>query len=114
MSPPETTTGPVGLLLSDDLLFASRITGTARGLGLTVKVARSVEALQTLARQEPPACVLADLSHPGFDAAALVNWLRDHCSPVPRVVAYGSHVDTATLRNARQAGCDPVLPRSKF
>jgi hypothetical protein len=32
----------------------------------------------------------------------------------PRVVAYGSHVDTATLRAAREAGCDPVLPRSKF
>jgi hypothetical protein len=30
------------------------------------------------------------------------------------VVAYGSHVDTATLRAAREAGCDVVLPRSKF
>jgi hypothetical protein len=29
-------------------------------------------------------------------------------------MAYGSHVDTATLRAARAAGCDPVLPRSKF
>ena len=32
----------------------------------------------------------------------------------PRVVAYGSHVDTASLQAARTAGCDPVLPRSKF
>jgi hypothetical protein len=30
------------------------------------------------------------------------------------VVAYGSHVDTERLRAARSAGCDPVLPRSKF
>jgi hypothetical protein len=33
---------------------------------------------------------------------------------MPRVVAYGSHVDTATLKAARASGCDPVLPRSKF
>jgi hypothetical protein len=30
------------------------------------------------------------------------------------VLAYGSHVDTDTLRAARAAGCDPVWPRSKF
>jgi hypothetical protein len=29
-------------------------------------------------------------------------------------VAYGSHVDTESLRAARAAGCDRVLPRSKF
>ena len=33
---------------------------------------------------------------------------------MPRMVAYGSHVDAAVLRAAREAGCDPVLPRSKF
>jgi len=29
-------------------------------------------------------------------------------------VAYGSHVDKARLDAARAAGCDEVLPRSKF
>jgi len=33
---------------------------------------------------------------------------------VPRVVAYGSHVDAAGLKAARDAGCDVVLPRSAF
>jgi hypothetical protein len=33
---------------------------------------------------------------------------------MPRIVAYGSHVDTAGLRKAREAGCDLVWPRSKF
>ena len=32
----------------------------------------------------------------------------------PRVVAYASHVDTASLKAACDAGCDVVLPRSKF
>jgi hypothetical protein len=28
------------------------------------------------------------------------------------LAAYGSHVDVATLHAARDAGCDPGLPRS--
>ena len=43
-----------GLLLSDDLIFTSRITGTARDLGLTIQAARTPEALLALARQAPP------------------------------------------------------------
>jgi hypothetical protein len=33
---------------------------------------------------------------------------------MPRVIAYGSHVEAATLHAAREAGCDLVLPRSRF
>jgi CheY-like chemotaxis protein len=105
---------PLGLLLSDDLMFTSRITGTAHGLGLTIKPARSVEALQALVQQQSPNCVIVDLANPGLVIADLIRWLRASCVLMPRVVAYGSHVDTATLRTAREAGCDVVLPRSKF
>ena len=105
---------PEGLLLADDLIFTSRITGTARGLGLTVRAARSADALIELARQAPPRAVLIDLSNPGLALPELLRRLAEVCPAAPRVVAYGSHVDTATLRAAREAGCDPVLPRSKF
>jgi CheY-like chemotaxis protein len=117
---PETT--PLGLLLSDDLLFSSRITGTARSLGLTVKAARSIAGLLDLAREQPPTCVLVDLGNPGLVLADLLQRLREltvesgdpYRVPMPRIVAYGSHVDAATLRAAREAGCDPVLARSRF
>ncbi len=105
---------PSGLLLCDDLLFASRITGEARALGLTVTPARSVDQLVELARQQAPSCVVVDLACPGLVLDDLFRRLGDVCSPTPRVVAYGSHVDAAGLRAARSAGCDPVLPRSKF
>jgi CheY-like chemotaxis protein len=103
-----------GLLLCDDLIFSSRVTGTARDLGLSVKAAPSAERLRALASAEQPAGVIVDLSIPGLVIEELIGWLRQNVSPMPRVVAYGSHVDTATLRRAREAGCDPVLPRSKF
>jgi len=105
---------PVGYLLCDDLLFTSRIAGTARSLGVTVRTARCVEALAKLIEQQPPACVLIDLSKSGLDLAGLVSRIRALSPSPPRLVAYGSHVDVAALRAAREAGCDPVLPRSKF
>src|SRR5438128_8578472 len=104
----------VGYLLSDDLLFTSRITGTASALGLRVKAARSLDALNALIAQEPPRCILIDLSLAGQSISELARSWQEAASPPPRIVGYGSHVDAAMLRAAREAGCDPVLPRSKF
>ena len=101
-----------GLLLCDDLIFTSRITGTAKALGLVVASARDVAGLLRMARQDPPTCVLLDLQHQQLDLVALLAELRS-IGPT-RVVGYGSHVDAATLHAARVAGCDPVLPRSRF
>jgi CheY-like chemotaxis protein len=104
----------VGLLLSDDLMFTSRITATARQLGLDVLSAGAQAGLECLAERQAPRCVILDLANPGLDVEALLRRLRAACPAPPLVVAYGSHVDTATLRAAREAGCDLVLPRSKF
>jgi CheY-like chemotaxis protein len=104
----------VGLLLSDDLLFTSRIAGVARGLGLTIRSARSADALLNYARQQAPRCVMLDLANPGLALPELIRELGALTGQLPRVVAYGSHVDTDRLRAARAAGCNPVLPRSKF
>ena len=101
-----------GLLLCDDLIFTSRITGTAKALGLSVGAARDVAGRVRAARQTPPTCVLLDLQFPGLELVSLLAELRA-IGPM-RVVGYGSHVDAATLHAARVAGCDPVLPRSKF
>jgi CheY-like chemotaxis protein len=106
--------GPVGLLLSDDLLFTSRILGTARALGLTLQSARTGEALLALARERRPACVLVDLGSSGLVIADWMRRLCEACAPMTYVVAYGAHVDTAGLRAAREAGCNLVLPRGKF
>jgi CheY-like chemotaxis protein len=101
----------VGYLLSDDLMFASRITGTARALGLAMQVARSPEQLGNLLAAQAPQCLLVDLHNPGLSVADLIGALPQ---PPPLVVGYGSHVDAARLKAAGAAGCDVVLPRSKF
>jgi DNA-binding NarL/FixJ family response regulator len=104
---------PSAILLSDDLIFTSRVAGTGRDLGLAIRTARTADAVLNLARQQPPTCVIVDLSNPGLRIADLTAGLGA-LTHRPRVVAYGSHVDTASLRAAREVGCDVVLPRSKF
>ena len=103
---------PFGILLSDDLIFASRITGTARAQTLEMKTARTVEQVRQMVSADPPACVIVDLHHPGLDLAALIREVRNggRCT----IVGYGSHVAAELLQQARVAGCDVVLPRSKF
>lgn len=104
----------IGYLLCDDLMWASRITGTARALGLQVQTVRTVDQLVERCRQQPPACVILDLSMSGLVAADVAARIRAVCSTPPQLTAYGSHVDLVTLEAARSAGCDPVLPRSKM
>ena len=108
-----TTPAVDGLLLSDDLMFNSRITGTGRDLGLNVKTARSSSVLLDMAKQHAPKCVILDLANSGLVIDDVVAALRGG-EAAPYLVAYGSHVDAATLKAARDAGCDVVLPRSKF
>src|SRR5262249_28809952 len=105
---------PFTLLLCDDLIFTSRITGTARALNVDMKSARTAEELKTLAQHQAPQGVILDLANPSLVVADFVTWLRENCPSMPFVVGYGAHVDTATLKKARAAGCDVVLPRSKF
>ena len=103
---------PIGLLLSDDLLFISRIAGTARALGLSLQACRDVPALEAAARAQAPACVIVDLHHSGLDITRLIATLK--ATAKCTIVGYGSHVAADVLHAARGAGCDLVLPRSKF
>jgi len=105
---------PYGLLLSDDMIFSSRITGTAQALGLKVNAVKSAKNLMAQAKERTPTCVILDLSHPDLRVPESIGELQEVCSPMPRLVAYGSHVDAAALRAAREAGCNIVLPRSAF
>jgi CheY-like chemotaxis protein len=106
--------GPHGLMLCDDLIFFSRVSGAARAAGLTVRMVRTAADLVATARDSAPGGVIIDVHNPGLDLPALLVQLKDACPAMPRVTAYGSHVEAAVLRAARQAGCDRVLPRSQF
>jgi CheY-like chemotaxis protein len=105
--------GPAGLLLSRDLIFTSKITGTARELGHQVLVAGNRALALAMIDQWHPRAVFVDLAAGDLTSAPAIVAYR-LLAPVIPFIAFGSHVDTAALAAAAAAGCDPVLPRSKF
>jgi CheY-like chemotaxis protein len=108
------TTIPEVILLCDDLIFISKVLGVAGALDLKVAQARDWRKLIEQAKKTAPRLVLLDLHNPGLDLNSLLSELRLIGPAMPRILGYGSHVDVATLRAARAAGCDVVWPRSKF
>src|SRR6185436_17016727 len=58
---PEPSAGPAGLLLSRDLIFTSKITGTARALGVQVLTAGDRVLAATMIERWHPRVVFVDL-----------------------------------------------------
>lgn len=100
--------------LVDDLMFLSRIREAARGRALEVKPARTaadaVAGVRAGARM-----VIMDLDSPRLPTAATLAELRaDPSLAALPVVGFFSHVEAQRGRDALQAGCTTVLPRSAF
>jgi PleD family two-component response regulator len=98
-----------------DLLFASKIRGTAEHLNVTVEFARGGDALFDAAKTEVPSLIILDLHATQLDPFALAARLKadEQLRGVP-VVGFFSHVQTELQRRAAEAGVDHALPRSAF
>lgn len=106
---PYTRGMPVAALVTD-LIFGSKITGTASHVGVSVQTVRSEEALRIAVNTANG--LVIDLNA-GGDTVALVRDLRGAHPSLP-IVGFASHVQTDLIKAARAAGCDHVLARSKF
>lgn len=74
----------------------------------------SIAAIDEKLAEEPPVLVVIDLSTPGLKLSELVPQLRTRLAASARIIAFGSHVHTALLAQARDAGCDLVVSRGEF
>ena len=100
-----------GLLLTRDLMFTSKITSTAASLGLRIETVGNADSIKTRIAAVKPRAIFLDLGWADIAPQSLIEQLG---TPRPVVIAFGSHVDTVRLEQARDAGCDDVMPRSKF
>jgi CheY-like chemotaxis protein len=106
----ESADKPAAVLLSPDLFFASKITGTASELGFHVHWEREITKGMARVGASHCHCLILDLSMPGLNVADVVRSLP--ATERPAVIAFGSHVLAEKLKAAREAGCDEVMPRS--
>ncbi|MCY2968141.1 MAG: response regulator [Planctomycetota bacterium] len=108
----ETVASPPSVLfVSRDLMFESKVTGAAVPWGVRVDSAMDASSAKRVAA---PNCraVLFDLSLGLEGLPALVEEFQTQ-RKIP-VIAFGSHVATALLEGASAAGCQDVMPRSRF
>ena len=95
-----------------DLLWATKIKSTADALGISCRPVRNLDMLEARLVDSPVRALIVDLEA-GHVAIELI--LRAKSGPPrPRVLAFGPHIDTASLDAARQAGADAVLARGAF
>ena len=100
------------LALVDDLFFQAKMIETARRVGVALQTVASGDELLAAAAPQEHRLVLVDLNARQGVLEA-VEKLRASGNSQP-IVGFLSHVQTELAEKARAAGCQEVLPRSKF
>lgn len=104
------------LYFAADLLWASKIKGTADALALPCRPVRNPDMLHARLNEGGVRALLLDLDNPDV-ALDLLTRLRQaeaqpgHAAPRVRVLAFGPHVAKDTLQHARDLGADDAIPR---
>lgn len=105
---------PAIVCLVEDLLFGTRLDDVIQAQGGQPVIVETPDAFVDAVDRHFPVLALVDLGAAGDWAQAITRCkIRPHTSQIP-IIAFGSHVDTATLRTARQAGADHAWARSKL
>ena len=104
---------PTAIAVTSDLIFSTKISGTAAALGLEARTVSTPDALQAALSRGEAGLVMVDMSLPGDLGIRSVERAAAHPSR-PTVLAFFSHVHGALGEAARRAGADPVMPRSRF
>jgi DNA-binding NarL/FixJ family response regulator len=95
------------LVLVRDLMFASKISATAKAAAAEIEMLRDPSALAGKSADR----LIIDLNQPGTLEAAIAWKALD---PNRKVIGFVSHTDRQTIAAAESAGIDQIMPRSQF
>jgi DNA-binding response OmpR family regulator len=111
---PTTKSTPAGIVVGRDLMFTAKIAGTAGELGYRMHVAGDMARARALIEEWRPRVILVDLAAGELAAPQALSDYRRLAGSSAWLIAVGPHVDAERLAQARAAGCQLALPRSKF
>jgi len=97
--------------LVEDIFFLTKIKETAKQAGVALETAGTSSALAEAAQADATSLLIVDLNARGSIEA--IEMLRAAGNSLP-VIAFFSHVQAELAERARVAGCEQVMPRSKF
>jgi CheY-like chemotaxis protein len=99
----------------EDLLFRSKISETAVGVGAEAAFPRNPKKLLEALRASPPDLLVLDLNSARFEPLELLRTVKsDNELQNVSTVGFLSHVQGDLALAAREAGCDRVMARSAF
>jgi PleD family two-component response regulator len=103
------------LVAVEDLLFSSKIRATAKQAGVELVFSRTPADILQQARTLEPSLVIFDLNCEKCDPIGTIAAIkRDPALSGTRTIGFVSHVQTAVIDAAREAGADDVMSRSAF
>lgn len=103
------------IVLIDDLFFQAKLYETSKLMGVTLETVTTGEQLVKSAAANPAALLIVDLNarQGAVEAIEEIAKIGEPGNP-RRVIGFLSHVQTDLAERARKAGCQEVMPRSKF
>lgn len=101
-----TMSAPRVVLLSDDLMFGSKVERMIRDAGAQPVLAAGPDAVRDAG--DTTALLVVDLVTDAFDGIAAIG------DAGVKTLAYYAHTDDDVRRAALEAGCDRVVPRSRM
>ena len=110
-----TNQNPKIIAVLDDLFFSSKIKEAGKHLDLDLEFMKNTSELFQKIESEKPSLIIFDLNTKVCNPLETIKDLKS--SPELKVIpvlGYLSHVQTELKNEADKAGCELVLPRSKF
>ena len=101
--------------LLDDLFFTSKIREASKPLNLDVEFIKNSDYLSDKIKSMRPSLIIIDLNSKSINALDVIRELKSSEETKGiRILGYLSHVQTDLRKEASDAGCDLLFPRSKF
>jgi PleD family two-component response regulator len=99
----------------DDVFFASKLREAAKSAGVHIDFIKQPEGIIEKLCADAPSVVIIDLDSRKIDTIELIKEIKN-TETLREVLAVGylPHVEKDLKKKALDAGCDTVLPRSRF
>ncbi len=99
----------------DDLFFSSKIREAAKSLDVDLEFVKKPEGLSERISSEKPSLIIIDLNYKACSPLEIVKKIKSKMDLKQiSVIGFLSHVQIDLKKEAECAGCDLVIPRSRF
>ncbi len=103
------------LAVLDDLFFSSKIREAAKTLDIDLEFVKTPDGFKEKILSEKPSLIIFDLNSRAGSPLEIIKSIKSssELKQIP-VIGFLSHVQIELKKEADRAGCDLVIPRSRF